>query len=273
MNVIAVEVPGMEQLTLETVDDGIGVLRMNRPERMNAQTVQMFYDYGTAALFLRDSDLRALIVTGSGQRAFCAGFDLDEIDVLTAMSALDFVKFIETATAGIRGIRELPFPVIAAVNGPAIGGGMALALAADIRLIAPTAKFSTAFIKVGLSIGELGTSYTLTRLVGPGRAAEIGFTGRLVEADEAVRIGLANRTVPAEQLPDEALGLARQIAANSPGGVKLSKRAIQLNQEITSYAAALELENRGQALATRTRDMSEALSALKDKRPPRFTGT
>jgi enoyl-CoA hydratase/carnithine racemase len=267
-----VEVPGLEELTLEVIDGSIGVLRINRPDRMNSQTVQMFTDHGTAAMFLRDSNLRALILTGTGERAFCAGFDLDQIDVITTMNVLEFLKFQETATGGIKAIRHLPFPVIAAVHGPATGGGFALALSADIRLVAPTAKFSAAFVKVGLSMGELGTSYNLTRLVGPGRAAEIGYTARLVGAEEAVKIGLANRMVPTESLFDEALALARQIARNSPGGVKLSKRAIQRNQEITSYEAALELENRGQALATRTEDMPEALAAFKEKREARFTG-
>jgi enoyl-CoA hydratase/carnithine racemase len=194
------------------------------------------------------------------------------VDVIIRMGLREFIKFQETATGGIQAIRHLPFPVIAAVHGAAAGGGLALALAADIRLVAPTAKFSAAFIKVGLSIGELGTSYNLSRLVGPGRAAEIGYSGRIVGAEEAVRIGLANRMVPAEQLLDDAVAMARLIAANSPGGVRMSKRAIQRNQEITSYAAALELENRGQALLTRTDDMVEALAAFKERRPPRFTG-
>jgi enoyl-CoA hydratase/carnithine racemase len=138
--------------------------------------------------------------------------------------------------------------VIAAIHGPATGGGMALALAADIRLVSPTAKFSAAFVKLGLSVGELGTSYNLTQLVGSGLAAEIGCTGRMVGAEEAARIGLVNRVIPTEDLFAEALAMARLIATNSPGGVRMSKRAIQRNQEITSYAAALELENRGQAL-------------------------
>lgn len=264
--------PELETLKLELLDDGIAALRMNRPERMNSQTVKMFTEYGTAARALRDSGLRALILTGAGERAFCAGFDLDEIDVITRMGIREFLKFQETATSGIQGIRHLPFPVIAAVHGAATGGGMALALAADIRLVAPTAKFSAAFVKVGLSLGELGTSYNLSRLVGPGRAAEIGYTGRLVGAEEAVGIGLANRMVPTERLLDETVEMARLIAANSPGGVRMSKRAIQRNQEITSYAAALELENRGQALMSRTEDMPEALAAFKEKRAPQFTG-
>ena len=116
-----------------------------------------------------------MIIRGAGERAFCAGFDLDEIDVITTMGVRGFLKFQEVATGGIAAIRNLPFPVIAAIHGPATGGGLALALSADIRLVAPTAKFSAAFVKVGLSVGELGTSYHLTRLVGPGRAAEIAY--------------------------------------------------------------------------------------------------
>lgn len=266
------EVPGLEELRIDIIDDEIGVLTIDRPDRMNSQTVRMFTEHNVAARALRDVPLRALIVTGAGDRAFCAGFDLDEIDVITTMGTLEFLKFQETATGGIQAIRHLPFPVIAAVHGPATGGGFALALAADIRLVTPTAKFSAAFVKVGLSMGELGTSYNLSRLVGAGRAAEIGYTARLVGAQEAFEIGLANHIVPAEDLFDEALAMARQIAQNSPGGVRLSKRAIQRNQEIASYAAALELENRGQALMTRTEDMPEALAAFKEKRAPRFTG-
>jgi enoyl-CoA hydratase/carnithine racemase len=266
------DLPELETLAIEPLGNGIAALRINRPDRMNSQTVTMFTEYNTAARALRDSGLRALILTGAGQRAFCAGFDLAEIDVITRMGVREFLKFQETAAGGIEAIRHLPFPVIAAVHGAAAGGGLALALVADIRLVAPTAKFSAAFVKVGLSAGELGTSYNLTRLVGPGRAAEIAYTGRLVGAQEAVRIGLANRVVPAERLFDEAVAMARMIAANSPGGVRLSKRAIQRNQEITSYAAALELENRGQALLTRTEDMPEALAAFMEKRAPEFTG-
>ncbi|MGV9710976.1 enoyl-CoA hydratase/isomerase family protein [Gordonia sp. NPDC003424] len=269
---MSIDFPSLDTLTFTEAEPGIGILRMNRPDRMNSQTVAMFHEYLAAGRALRDSGLRTLIVTGTGERAFCAGFDLDEIDVITKMGVREFLKFQETATGGIQSIRHLPFPVIAAIHGPATGGGFALALAADIRLAAPTAKMSAAFVKVGLSMGELGTSFNLARLVGPARAAEIGFTARIVEADEALRIGLVNQVVPSDDLLDEAMAMARLIAQNSPGGVRMSKRAIQRNSEIGSYEAALELENRGQALLTRTDDMPEALAAFKEKRAPQFTG-
>lgn len=260
----------METLRLEMGDDGVAVLTMNRPERANSQTVAMFYDYATAAFALRDSGARALVVRGAGEKAFCAGFDLAEIDVITKMGVREFLAFQELASGGIAALRALPFPVIAAIHGPAAGGGMSLALAADIRLAAPTAKFTCSFVKVGLSAGELGTSWTLPRLVGPGRAAEIAFTGRVVGAEEAERIGLVNRVVVDPVA--EALALAAAISANSPGGIRMSKRALQRNQEVQSYAAALELENRGQALLTRGEDMPEALAALREGRTPTFTG-
>ena len=204
--------PELQTLAFEVAEAGLGVLRINRPERMNSQTVRMFAEYGLAARALRDSQLRALILTGAGERAFCAGFDLDEVDVITRMGVREFLQFQETAAGGIQSLRHLPFPVIAAVHGGAAGGGLALALAADIRLVSPTAKFSAAFLRVGLSMGELGTSYNLSRLIGPGRAAEVGYSGRIVGAEEAVAIGLANRVVPADRLSHVAAGLPSEVA-------------------------------------------------------------
>lgn len=262
----------LSTVRVELDDAGIATLTLDRPDRANSQTVAMFHEFGDAAEALRDSGARALIVRGAGDRTFSAGFDVDELHVVQEMSALEFLRFQETATGGITAIRYLPFPVIAAVHGPAVGGGLSLALAADVRLVGPSAKLSCAFVRVGLSCGELGTSYTLTRLIGYGRAAEMGFTGRVVGADEAARIGLVNRVVPAESLFDEARALGLRSAENSPAGIRMTKRALLRNQEVTSYGAALELENRGQALLTRTTDMPEALHAYTESRKPRFTG-
>ena len=259
-------------MRLDQPSPDVIVATLDRPDRLNAMTNDMFVELETLGLELRDRpDIRALIITGAG-RAFCAGYDLDDAEHLTDLGAMGMLRQQELAARSLLAIRLLPMPVIAAVNGSAAGGGMALALAADIRIGSPAARFNAAFVKIGLSVGELGTSWTLTRLVGPGRAAEIAYTGRQVHAEEAERVGLLNRVVPADALLDEALGLAGQIAANSPGGVQLSKRALQANLEVTSYAAALELENRGQALLTRGADMPEALQAFKERRAPQFTG-
>jgi enoyl-CoA hydratase/carnithine racemase len=248
MSGLSFERPDLRVIDLEVAGDDVVIMRINRPDRMNSQTVRMFTEHGLVARALRDSHARALIITGAGERVFCAGFDLDEIDDIRRMPVRAYLKLQETAAFGLAAIRALPFPVIAAVHGPAAGGGFGLALACDIRLAAPTAKFSTAFVRVGLSIGELGVSWQLPRLVGLGRAAEIGYTGRVVEAEEAERIGLVNRVVPAARLMDEALDLARVISTNSRGGIKLSKQALQRNHEVGSYASALELANRGQVL-------------------------
>jgi enoyl-CoA hydratase/carnithine racemase len=259
-------------IALEQPVPGVVVATLNRPDRLNAQTFQMFDDLAALPLALRDEEeLRTLIITGAG-RAFCAGFDLEEVGRIAELGVRDFLRFQELATGALAAIRALPVPVIAAVNGAAAGGGFALALAADIRLASPAARFNAAFVKIGLSVGELGTSWQLTRLIGSGRAAELAFTGRFVEADEAERIGLVNRVVTEGTVLDAALAIAATTVTNSPGGVRMSKRALQANQEIASYAAALELENRGQALLTRGEDMPEALSAFKQRREPHFTG-
>jgi enoyl-CoA hydratase/carnithine racemase len=260
-----------ETFLLEQAADGVLVMTLNRPDRLNSMTTQMFAEFEDLAHDLRDrTNLRALIMTGAG-RAFCAGFDLDDADELAELSPMGMLNRQDKAARSLAALRALPMPVIAAVNGAAAGGGFALALAADIRLASPNARFNAAFVRIGLSAGDLGTSWHLPRLIGPGRAAEIAFTGRFVEAEEAERIGLVNRIVPAESLLDEALLLAAQIAANSPGGVQLSKRALQSNLD-TPFSAALELENRGQALLTRGEDMPEALQAFKERRAPVFTG-
>ncbi|HEY3772228.1 MAG TPA: enoyl-CoA hydratase-related protein [Solirubrobacteraceae bacterium] len=259
-------------MTLERPEPGIALLTLDRPDRLNAMTRAMFDELMAVPLALKSElELRALVVTGAG-RGFCAGYDLDNVHEITEMGIREFLRFQELATGGLAAIRGLPVPVIMAVNGAAAGGGLALALSGDIRLCSPEARFNAAFVKIGLSCGELGSSWTLTRLIGPGRAAEICYTGRFVGAEEAERIGLVNRVVPADSLLEEAIALARSIAANSPGGVQLSKRAMQANLEIGSYAAAMELENRGQALLTRGEDMPEALAAFKEKRAPQYSG-
>jgi enoyl-CoA hydratase/carnithine racemase len=260
-----------ETMLLDEPSPGVLVTTLNRPDRLNAQTVQMFAELEQLAHDLSDSDVRALIITGAG-RAFCAGYDLADAEELADLSPLEMLGRQERAARALAAVRGVPMPVIAAVNGPAAGGGFALALAADIRIGAPEARFNAAFVRIGLTAGDLGTSWLLPRLIGPARAAELAYTGGFVDAEEAERVGLLNRVVPADRLLDEVLALAAQIAANSPGGVQLSKRALQANMEAASFAAALELENRGQALLTRGEDMPEALRAFKERREPRFTG-
>jgi enoyl-CoA hydratase/carnithine racemase len=251
---------------------GVTVLTLNRPARYNAMTDTMFAELERFARELEADDrARVLIITGAG-RAFCAGYDLADAEDLPGLGALGMLDQQERAARALLAIRSLRVPVIAAVNGPATGGGLSLALAADIRLASTAATFNAAFVRIGLSAGDLGTSWLLTRLIGPGRTSEICFTGRFVPAGEAERIGLVNGVSEPAALLDTALALAGDIVVNSPGGVQLSKRALQANLEAASYAAAVELENRGQALLTRSVDMPEALAAYREKRAPVFIG-
>jgi enoyl-CoA hydratase/carnithine racemase len=261
-----------ETLLLDSPTDGVVQVTLNRPDRLNAMTVTMFDELESLSREIGGArDVRVMILTGAG-KAFCAGYDLDEAEELPSLSALGMLDRQERAARALSAVRAIPVPVIAAVNGPAAGGGMSLSLMADIRLGAPAAKFNAAFVRIGLSAGDLGASWLLPRLIGPSAAAEIGFTGRIVEADEAVQLGLLNRVTGSDDLLDQTLAMAGQICANSPGGIRLSKRALQANMEVTSFAAALELENRGQALLTRCDDMAEALEAFKAKRAPNFSG-
>jgi enoyl-CoA hydratase/carnithine racemase len=269
--------PNSEELKLDTIRldwaaEGVAVATLDRPDRLNAMTMGMFAELEQLARHLGERDeVRVLILTGAG-RAFCAGYDLADAAELPELSPMGMLDRQERAVRALSAVRALRVPVIAAVNGAVAGGGLALALAADIRIASPAVKFNAAFVRIGLSAGDLGTSWLLPRLIGPALAAEIAYTGRFVEAAEAERIGLVNKVVPAQDLLAEALAMASLICANSPAGVQLSKRALQANLEVASYAAALELENRGQALLTRGEDLPEALAAFRAKRAPKFTG-
>ena len=261
-----------ETLDLGAPAPGVVVVTLNRPGRYNAMTATMFDGLERAAIALDDEDdLRAVIITGAG-KAFARVRPRRRGGTAAAQPAGHARPAGCAPSGALLAVRSARVPVIAAVNGPAPGGGLSLALAADIRLASAAAKFNAAFVRIGLSAGDLGASWLLTRLIGPGAASEICFTGRIVAAAEAFALGLVNALSEPETLLDDALALAASIAANSPGGVQLSKRALQANMETASYAAAIELENRGQALLTRGEDFPEALAAFKDKRPPVFTG-
>jgi enoyl-CoA hydratase/carnithine racemase len=249
-------------LTFDEHSHGIVVMSVNRPHRANSQTVEMFGEIAWATATLRNAPLRALIITGAGGKAFCTGFDLDEVDVLTRMSVSEFTDLVETAASGSTGLRALPYPVLAAVSGPAAGGGLSLALAADIRIADNTASFSAGFVRVGLSIGELGTSWNLVRLIGPGRAAELAFTGRTVRAVEARRIGLADRLTETGSALDASIEMAETIAENSDDSMRSTKNAFVRNLENNSFQSALEVDNRGQALAVQVPTTRSALVNL-----------
>jgi enoyl-CoA hydratase/carnithine racemase len=259
-----------ETLVVERPEDGIAVATLNRPERMNALTFAAFAElHAVAEEIGADESVRALVLTGAG-RGFCAGLDLDDAARLSDMTVPGMFAGQQQWAAAIAALRRMPTPVIAAVNGAAVGAGFGLALAADIRIAAPEARFSGAFVRIGLSGGDVGVSWLLPRIVGFGHAAELLLTGRLIGADDAFRLGIVNRVVPAEDLLDTAVALGREIAANSPFGIRLTKEILQTNVDAPSLEAAIALENRSQVLAVQTRDMSEALAAFREKRVPEF---
>lgn len=255
-----------------TRSDGIVTVTMNRPERLNALSQAMFEELPLAIEAAgADAAVRVVILTGAG-RGFCAGMDLADARSLPGRSVSELLRAQEQWGAASLALRETPVPVIAAVNGPAAGAGFSLALAADIRLASTAARFNAAFIRIGLSGGDVGSSWLLPRIVGLGHASELLLTGRIIDASTAANMGLVNRVVEPDQLMPAAQELAREIAANSPTGVRLTKQVLQSNVDAPSLRAAMELENRNQVLSMQTDDMAEAVSAFLDKRPAQFSG-
>jgi len=254
-------------LRCETPREGVLAVTLNRPAQLNAINPAMLDDFD--ALFERlgkDAQIRVVILTGEG-RGFCSGADLSAAAEFKDSKAFaepeSFLRLVQERYAALSlGLRRIPQPVIAAVNGPAAGGGLALALASDVRLASPEACFIASFINVGLSAGELGTSYLLPRLVGLSRAAEILYTGRKVHAEEAERIGLVSRVVPREKLVEEALALAAVMLGKSPGGLQLTKRVLDRNLGASSLEAAVELENRNQTMLVFSGDFFRLIQAF-----------
>ncbi|WP_280341941.1 enoyl-CoA hydratase/isomerase family protein [Nocardia neocaledoniensis] len=249
-----------------------GVLRvtLNRPERLNALTSEVLAELSTVLdAVAKDSVTRVVILNGAGT-SFCAGFDLDEIAQTQEMGLPELLRNQERWAAAVQRIVDLPVPVIAAIDGAAVGAGMSLALAADLRVVTHKAKFGAAFVRIGLSGADLGLSWSLPRVVGMGVAAELMLTGRNVDAAEAYRIGLANRLCPDHDLQSAAMDLAAEISANSPFGVRLTKQALHAGVDASSFRVAVDMENRNQLLASRTEDMAEVMRARWERRPPRY---
>lgn len=260
-------------IEVENIGGGIAVITLNRPDAANAMTLPMV-DALRAELARAEADrsVRVVVLAAAG-KVFCAGLDLKEVMGEGApRDPIAFMDLQERFAGLMRALAEARFPVIAAVNGTAVGAGMGLALACDIRVAAPGARFAVGAVKIGLSAGECGISYHLPRLIGAGRAFEIMLTGRTVDAAEAVAIGLASGMGGDLPVRDCAITLARQVAQNSPYAVKHTKQVMHANLDAPSLGAALELENHVQCLALGTEDFREACLAFAEKRPPVFSG-
>jgi enoyl-CoA hydratase/carnithine racemase len=242
----------MPHLELTYPRPDIAVLTLNRPEKLNA----LNYELGA------NNDCRVVVLTGAG-RGFCSGLDLTDPSPPQAGGGTEFPRSgmrwqerIANLTARIHRLRQ---PVIAAVNGPAYGGGFGIALACDIRIASESARFCTQFIKLGLGGCDIGVSYTLPRIVGGGQAFDLILTARVVDADEALRLGIVSRL--SGSVVDDALVIAETLCGYGKFGVESTKQVMWANLEASSLEAALHVENRSQILASTSGEMLEAANA------------
>jgi enoyl-CoA hydratase len=265
-----VTVSDQKPLRVDRRPDGITVLTLSVPERRNAMTVELTEAWAAAIAELRgDRDSRCVVVTGAGS-AFCAGGDLGWIAESPDLRVDDLrarmLPFYRTWLA----IRDLEVPTIAAINGPAVGAGLCLALACDLRYAAAGARLSAPFTALGLHAG-MAASWLLPEAVGVVRARELLLTGRVVGAEEAAAMGLVNGVRPAESLLDDVLATAAGIAAGAPIAVRLTKAALARGG-FASIEDALAWESVAQPVTMATDDLREGIAAARERRPPRFTG-
>lgn len=261
-------------LLSERAAERVQLITLNRPDRLNAMSAELSQTlHDELARVGADRSCRATVLTGAG-RGFCAGVDLGGYGQAPGNDgtdpARDHLGNQEHMSRLILRLRSTPQPVIAAVNGPAAGFGLALALGSDIRYAATSAVFRAAFLNIGVSNCDMGTSWLLPRLIGASRAHELMLTGRRVGAEEAERIGLVAAVVDDERLIEHALEAGGEIAAWSPWGVRLTKQGMWTALEIPSEQAAVEYEDRQQIMAVHGRALGEAVSAFLEKRPAEF---
>ena len=246
---------------------GVRTITLNRPETFNALNEQLKTELLAALKAAsRDDEVRCVVLTGAG-KAFCAGQDLKETrDTFSSVRA----SLRDTYNPIARLLYGMEKPVIAAVNGVAAGAGFSLALACDLRIMADNASYRLAFSSIGL-IPDCAATYTLPRLIGRSMALELAYTGRAVEAEEATRLGLANRVVPAERLGEEVMSLARTLAARPTRALGLTKRA--MNHALAAdMESAMQYEAYTQEIAAETEDFTEGVAAFREKRQPQFHG-
>ena len=265
----------MAFVSVDTPHPHVRRIRLDRPERLNAmsfETVAPLYD--ALAQVGAENDTWVVILTGAG-RGFCSGLDLEDHGVPPGSDGLPMsrlaIRAMEFMSNLVPAMRAIPQPIIAAVNGPAYGGGFYLTLGADIRLAAASATFRGAGINNGLTGTELGVSWLLPRLVGAAHAWDVILSGRELDAAEALRIGLVSRVVPDDALAEVAVGLAAQLCAYSPHGLAMTKKVLWSNLESGSLTNAIDLENRNQLLVRlTTQNLDEAIRARREKRKPSY---
>lgn len=265
----------MPAVELNTLEDNIACLTLNRPERLNAIDGALIDGVDDALTALGGGEFRAAILTGAG-RGFCAGADLSGTGEPWTKPGPTTPPFKANYDAQVRlaelftRLYELPIPVVAAVNGVAVGGGLAFALVCDVRVASEHARFGSAFIKAGFSSMDMGTSYLLPKIVGAGVARELMLTGRIIDTAEAYRIKLVHEVVGSDDLMPAALEVARSIAANNAYGVWQTKIGLNAALDAPSLRHAIELENRTQILSGFTNNPVEAAMAHREKRAPKW---
>jgi enoyl-CoA hydratase/carnithine racemase len=255
---------------LYEVRDGVGTITLNRPERRNAFTLEML-DLWTAALqdARTNEAVQAVVVTGAAQ-AFCSGGDVGGMANRGEMSGLDHKRALELVHRIPLALEELDKPVIAAINGPAIGAGCDMALMCDLRFMAAEARLSEGYVKVGLIPGDGGT-YFLPRLVGTAKALELLWTGDFIDAEEALRLGIVNRVVPGEALLPTVYEFAARLAHGPTAAIRTIKRAVYqgLRMDLRTH---LDLISSHMSFIRQTEDHREGARAYVEKRPPEFQG-
>lgn len=254
------------------ISEGIGTITFDRPDRLNALTFDVYADLRDllAEVPQRD-DVRVLVITGAG-RGFCSGGDVNEIiGALQGMDQRRLLDFARLTGSVVKGMRECPLPIVAAVNGVAAGAGAVIALAADFRLLARSARFAFLFTKVGLAGADMGSAYLLPRMIGLGRATEVLMLGDDVPAERAVEIGLASEVVDDEALADAAAALARRLADGAALAHEVTKMLLSREQDM-DMSGAIELEAVAQAFLMRGADHAEFFEAFTQGRQPRWTG-
>jgi len=265
----------MPYVLVEKPRPHVTVVTLNRPTRMNAMAFDVMIPFRDAlAEISADNDTRVVVLTGAGH-GFCSGADLESAGILpntdglgAPLKALRAMELLDDVVLAIRGMHQ---PVIAAVNGPAIGGGFCLSLAADVRVASETAYFRAAGINNGLTASELGLSYLLPRAVGSSRAAEIMLTGRDVDAAEAERIGLVSAVTPGDDLLKRCYAMAERIISFSHTGIELTKRSLWSSLDAASLEAHLRYEGTAQLFVRlTTQNFEEAVRARKERRQPEF---
>ena len=260
-----------EHFSLE-VADGVATVTFSRPDKLNALTFEAYADLRDLVTELpHRGDARVLVITGHG-RGFCSGGDVEEIiGALQQMEAAELLEFTRMTGAVVKGLRDCPLPVIAAVNGIAAGAGSVIALAADFRLLARSARFAFLFTSVGLSGADMGSAYLLPRLVGLGRATELLMLGDKVDAERALAIGLATEVVDDDALPAAAASLAGRLASGPALAYSQTKLLLAREQDM-DLAGAIEMEALVQALLMKSHDHGEFYRAWSDGRKPEWAG-